>query len=232
MPPTAAELKPAPRCCCVLGTVADATELGSGHKAVLLRVALHEGVHEELMLAPSHAARAARQLLEAAKACGEASRDVTIAELQLAALEPKPVRHVYHNPLPVIEWRGGFTVPSEPAPRAPLVQFPPVVRTRARAFALADDLVDALWGEFCAGRGGVGQLADARKICSDTLREAFERRHGPQFALVRDVYRGRWNTDPAELRRMIEAALAGERVPQTGAARFGEPVTKPNGKIL
>lgn len=216
MPPTASELKPAPRCCCVLGTVADVTELGSGHKAVLLRVALHAGVHEEMMLAPTHAARAARQLLEAAKACGESGRDVTLAELELAAIEPKPVRHPYSNTLPTIEYVGGFVQPSTPTRVAPLISY------RPRINSVPDDVVDALWARFCAGEGGVNALADARGINSDALRHGFEHRHGPEFALVRNCYRGRGRTDPAMMRQEIAQLLSDVRL----------PVTKPNGRIL
>jgi hypothetical protein len=220
MPPTASELKPAPRCCCVLGTVADVTLLGSGHKAVLLRVALHAGVHEEMMLAPSHAARAARQLLEAAKACGESGRDVTVAELELAAIEPKPVRHPYSNTLPTIDYVGGLVQPSHTASREVIVRPP------ARVFCglgsrISPDQIEAAWARYRAGEAPVHILAKELGCADRTLAAAFLRTHGPEFQLIRTVYRDPFQ-GASETKRRIDQILGTERL----------PVTKPNGKLL
>jgi hypothetical protein len=202
----------------VLGTVADTTTLGSGHQAVLLRVALHAGVHEELLLAPSHAARAARQLLEAAKACGESSRDVTIAELELAALEPKPVRHPYSNTLPTIEYVGGF-VSAKPV-RRDVVVTPPAEVFCGRGSRIRPEQIEAAWQRYRAGEAPVHLLAQELGCGGPTLSAAFERTHGAEFQLIRGVYRGPFQ-GVSETRRRIDQAL-GVRL----------PVTKPSGQIL
>lgn len=210
-----AELKPSPRCCCVLGTETHVATIGAGHDVVIGGYSLHGGIVEQHMFAPTHALRYARQLLEAVRRCG---KDVPEWILESAALERRRLepKHGYEKPLPTIEYVG--RVSPARAPAVPHLRVLP--EQRPLRAGLTAEQIESAWARFRAGEAPVHILAQELGCSDIAVRHAFERTHGGEFMLIRGCYRGGRMGPP--LKREIDRLLSGER----------QPVVKPSGQLL
>jgi hypothetical protein len=85
---------------------------------------------------------------------------------------------------------------------------------------IAPEKVTALWARFRAGEASLARLARELGCSEGKLVCAFERQYGPEYALVRNCYRG--GTPGERVKARIDQILGTERL----------PVTKPNGRLL